>query len=81
MLDRSKHPAWAQLVARAMGATVDSRPDSSRYLDVTVLLGADWRPPPSRSTRSCPHAAAMSMPRLFLIATSTPFARTARAKP
>ena len=22
------------------------RPDSSRYLDVTVLVGADWRPPP-----------------------------------
>ena len=33
----------------------------------------------SRSTRSCPHAAAMSMPRLFRIATSTPLARTARA--
>ncbi len=45
VLDRSKHPAWAQLIANAMGATVTSRPDSSRYVDATVLVGADWRPP------------------------------------
>ena len=46
VLDRSGHPEWAQLVARSLGnARVESRPDSSRYLDVTVLLGASWRPP------------------------------------
>jgi hypothetical protein len=46
VLDRSGHPEWAQLVARALGsARVESRPDSSRYLDVTVLLGTSWRPP------------------------------------
>ena len=46
VLDRSNHPEWARLVARALGATrVESRPDSSRYLDVTVLLGGAWRPP------------------------------------
>ena len=46
VLDRSGHPEWARLVARALGATqVLSRPDSSRYLDVTVLLGGTWRPP------------------------------------
>ena len=44
--DRSSHPEWARLVARAMNAPVTSRPDSSRYLDVTVLIGANWRPPP-----------------------------------
>jgi hypothetical protein len=44
--DRSSHPEWARLVGRAMNAPVVSRPDSSRYLDVTVLIGADWRPPP-----------------------------------
>nr|MDP9200859.1 LytR C-terminal domain-containing protein [Gemmatimonadota bacterium] len=44
--DRSSHPEWARLVARALNAPVVSRPDSSRYLDVTVILGADWRPPP-----------------------------------
>lgn len=43
--DRSSHPDWAKLVARAMNAPVLARPDSSRYLDVTVLLGTDWRPP------------------------------------
>lgn len=46
VLARSGNDAWAALVARALGgARVESRPDSSRYLDVTVLLGADWRPP------------------------------------
>ena len=44
--DRSSHPEWARLVGRAMSAPVVSRPDSSRYLDVTVLIGADWHPPP-----------------------------------
>jgi len=44
--DRSSHPEWARLVGRAMHAPVATRSDSSRYLDVTVLLGGDWRPPP-----------------------------------
>jgi hypothetical protein len=46
VLDRSGHPEWAELVAEVMGGRVESRPDSSRYLDVTVLIGASWRPPP-----------------------------------
>jgi hypothetical protein len=46
VLDRSGHPEWAKLVARALGGgQVLSRPDTSRYLDVTVLLGGSWRPP------------------------------------
>ena len=46
VVDRSGHPEWARLVARALGGgRLESRPDSSRYLDVTVLLGASWRPP------------------------------------
>ena len=46
VLDRSGHPDWARRVADALGgARVESRPDSSRYLDVTVLLGRTWRPP------------------------------------
>ena len=47
VLDRSGNPEWARLVAEALGgvAVVEPRPDSSRYLDVTVLLGASWRPP------------------------------------
>jgi len=46
VLDRSGHREWAELVARALGgARVEGAPDSSRYLDVTVLIGAAWRPP------------------------------------
>jgi hypothetical protein len=45
VLDRSGHPDWAARVGRAMKAQVLERPDSSRYLDVTVILGADWRAP------------------------------------
>ena len=45
VIDRSRHPAWAALIAHAMGATVTSRPDSSHYVDATVLVGANWRPP------------------------------------
>jgi hypothetical protein len=46
VIDRSNHPEWAKLVAAAFASTVEEKPDSSRYLDVTVLIGADWRPPP-----------------------------------
>lgn len=46
VLDRSGHPEWARRVADALGgARVESRLDSSRYLDVTVLLGRSWRAP------------------------------------
>jgi len=46
VLDRSGHPDWAKRVAVAMGgARVEARADSSRYLDVTVLIGRTWRPP------------------------------------
>jgi len=46
VLDRSLHPEWARNVATSLGtARIESRPDSSRYLDVTVLVGASWRPP------------------------------------
>ncbi len=47
VLDRSNHPEWAARVARALGgARVEARPDSTLYVDVTVLLGRTWRPPP-----------------------------------
>jgi hypothetical protein len=47
VLDRSGHPEWAALAAQAIGgARVESRPDSLRYLDLTVLIGRAWRPPP-----------------------------------
>lgn len=47
VLDRSGHPAWAALAATAIGgARVESRPDSLRYLDLSILVGRSWRPPP-----------------------------------
>jgi hypothetical protein len=46
VLDRSRHSEWAAAVAAVMSpARAVSRPDSSRYLDVTVLIGRTWRPP------------------------------------
>lgn len=46
VLDRSGHPEWAELVGKSLGgARVESRPDSSRYVDVSVLIGTSWRPP------------------------------------
>lgn len=47
VLDRSHNPEWARLVAKAMGGVpVAEAPDSTRYVDVTVLIGPAWRPPP-----------------------------------
>ena len=46
VLDRTGHRDWAVRAAKAMGgATVLVRPDSSRDVDLTVLIGASWRPP------------------------------------
>lgn len=45
VLDRSGHPAWARALATAMRARSEARPDTSRYVDATVVLGADWAPP------------------------------------
>lgn len=46
VLDRSHHPEWAQLIARAMHARAQSRPDTSSDVDATVVVGRDWTPPP-----------------------------------
>lgn len=45
VLDRSGHPEWSRLIAAALRARVIERPDTSRYLDATVLIGSDWAPP------------------------------------
>jgi hypothetical protein len=46
VLDRTDHPEWAKLVSQALGAArVEARPDTSRYVDVTVVLGSTWRAP------------------------------------
>lgn len=47
VLDRTNHLDWARLVGQALGgAQVVARPDTSRYVDVTVVLGTSWRAPP-----------------------------------
>lgn len=47
VLDRTGHPEWAALVSEALGgAQVESRPDTSRYVDITVLVGRVVRTPP-----------------------------------
>jgi hypothetical protein len=44
--DRSGHPEWAELARGAIPpARVETRPDSGRLVDLTVLIGASWRPP------------------------------------
>jgi hypothetical protein len=46
VLDRTGHHEWALRAAKAMGGgAVLARPDSSREVDLTVLIGAAWRPP------------------------------------
>lgn len=43
---RSGRMDWGELAAKALGgARIETRPDSSRYLDLTILLGTAWRPP------------------------------------
>jgi len=47
VLVRSGHADWGALAAAAMGgARVEARPDSLRYLDLTILVGRAWRAPP-----------------------------------
>jgi hypothetical protein len=45
VLDRASRPQAAAAVARALGTDwVENQPDANLYLDVTVLLGSEWRP-------------------------------------
>lgn len=47
VLDRVGRPEVARAVAEALGIRrVRSEPDPGLYLDVTVMLGADWPPRP-----------------------------------
>lgn len=40
------HPDWAMRVHKALGVGVpETDPDTSRYIDLTVFVGRDWRPP------------------------------------
>jgi len=47
VLDLSGHPDWAKKVASLFPpARIQARADSSRYLDIAVVVGSSWRPPP-----------------------------------
>ena len=46
VLDLSGHPEWAKRVASLFPpARIQARNDSSRYLDIAVVIGSSWRPP------------------------------------
>jgi hypothetical protein len=46
VLVRSGRMEWGELAAKGLApARVEARPDTSRYLDLTILLGTTWRPP------------------------------------
>lgn len=46
VLVRTGHMDWGALAAKALGgARVEARPDSSRYVDLTIVLGTRWRAP------------------------------------
>lgn len=52
VLDRTGHLASARDVADALGIrNVLSEPDSNLYLDVSVVLGGEWMPPPPVGAR------------------------------
>lgn len=52
VLDRTGDPATARAVAVTLGIdSVATEPDPDLLLDVTVVLGADWPPPPVPPTR------------------------------
>ena len=46
ILSHTGHDVWAQRLRRALGTgVVEASSDSLRYVDFTVLVGSDWKPP------------------------------------
>lgn len=46
ILVHTGHADWARRLARGVGsAIIDEQPDSSRYVDLTLVIGRDWNPP------------------------------------
>jgi hypothetical protein len=45
ILSHTGHRDWAERLQRAVGTgTIEARPDSLRYLDLTIFVGRDWKP-------------------------------------
>ena len=46
IISHTGHAEWAQRLRRAVGVgAIETRPDSLRYVDFTVLIGRDWKAP------------------------------------
>jgi hypothetical protein len=46
IVSHTGHSDWAQRLQRALGTgVIEERRDTLRYVDFTVLLGSDWKPP------------------------------------
>ena len=46
------HGEWARRLARGLDTdSIEVRPDSSRYIDLTVLIGTEWKPPAAQPFR------------------------------
>ena len=46
ILDLSGHPDWASRTATLFTPSrIERRIDSSRYLDIAIVIGSTWRPP------------------------------------
>lgn len=47
ILSHTARTDWAERLQRAIGTSaMESRADTSRFVDFTVLIGRDWQPPP-----------------------------------
>lgn len=45
IVSHTGHGDWAERLQRAFGTgTIEVRPDSLRYVDLTVFVGRDWKP-------------------------------------
>jgi len=47
IVSHTGHRDWAERLQRAVGTgTIEARPDSLRYVDLTIFVGRDWKPSP-----------------------------------
>ncbi len=47
IVSHTGHRDWAERLQRAFGTgVIEARPDSLRYVDLTVFVGRDWKPAP-----------------------------------
>lgn len=45
IVSHTGHRDWAERLQRAFGTgSIEARPDSLRYVDLTVFVGRDWKP-------------------------------------